>query len=54
MKLYLDLCALKRPFDDQTQERIASETHAVLAIMGRIERGLESMVWSTALTLERR
>ena len=52
MKLYLHMCALKRPFDDQTQERIASETHAVLAIMGRIERGLDSMVWSTALTLE--
>lgn len=52
MKLYLDMCALKRPFDDQIQERIASETHAVLAIMGRIERGLDSMVWSTALTLE--
>lgn len=52
MKLYLDMCTLKRPFDDQTQERIASETHAVLGIMGRIERGLDSMVWSSALTLE--
>ena len=52
MKLYLDMCALKRPFDDQTQERIASETLAVLAVMGRIDRGLDSMVWSTALTIE--
>jgi hypothetical protein len=52
MKLYLDMCALKRPFDDQAQERVALETHAVLAIMGRIERGLDTMIWSTALTFE--
>lgn len=52
MKLYLDMCALERPFDDQTQERIASETRALLAIMARIESGVDSMVWSTVLTLE--
>lgn len=52
MKLYLDLCALKRPFDDQTQQRVASETRAILAVMERIDRGSDSMVWSTALALE--
>jgi predicted nucleic acid-binding protein len=52
MKLYLDLCALKRPFDHQTQDRIIAETQAVLSILDRIESGIDSMVWSTALTLE--
>jgi len=52
MKLYLDMCALKRPFDDQTQQRVASETRAVLAIWGRIERGVDNLSWSTALSFE--
>ena len=33
MKLYLDVCCLKRPFDDQAQPRIRIETEAVLAIL---------------------
>lgn len=52
MKLYLDLCALKRPFDDQSQPRITAETQAVLAILGRIEQGVDSLAWSSVLTLE--
>lgn len=52
MKLYLDLCALKRPFDDQLQERIAAESRSVMAILGRIEVGLDSMVWSVPLVIE--
>jgi predicted nucleic acid-binding protein len=52
MRLYLDMCALKRPFDDQEQERVASDTRAVFAIEARIEHGLDELVWSTALTLE--
>jgi len=27
-RVYLDLCCLNRPFDDQTQERIRLETEA--------------------------
>ena len=33
MKLYLDVCCLKRPFDDQTQPRIRMETEAVLSLL---------------------
>lgn len=33
MKLYLDMCCLKRPFDDQTQPRIRLETEAVLSLL---------------------
>ena len=28
MRLYLDICCLKRPFDDQTQPRIRMESEA--------------------------
>jgi predicted nucleic acid-binding protein len=32
MLLYLDVCCLKRPFDDQAQPRIRLESEAVLAL----------------------
>lgn len=34
MRVYLDLCCLKRPFDDQSQPRIHLESEAVLALVG--------------------
>jgi hypothetical protein len=33
MKIYLDVCCLNRPFDDQTQHRIRLESEAVIAIL---------------------
>ena len=35
MKIYLDVCCLNRPFDDQSQERIRLESEAVITILGR-------------------
>ena len=52
MKLYLDMCALKRPFDDQTQQRIVAETDAIMVILDRVDQGLDSLAWSPALTVE--
>ncbi len=37
MRVYLDVCCLNRPFDDQTQDRIHLETEAILTIMKMIE-----------------
>jgi hypothetical protein len=34
MRVYLDLCCLKRPFDDQSHPRIQLENAAVLALLG--------------------
>ena len=34
VRAYLDICALKRPFDDQTQPRIRLEADAVLELLG--------------------
>src|SRR5262249_23632996 len=39
-RIYLDVCCLNRPFDDQRQERIRLEAEAVLLILGRCEGGV--------------
>ena len=43
IKIYLDVCCLNRPFDDQTQSRIRLESEAVLAILAQCEIG--QWVW---------
>ncbi|WP_373529089.1 hypothetical protein [Nostoc sp.] len=37
--IYLDVCCLNRPFDDQTQERIFLEAEAVLRILAIVQMG---------------
>jgi predicted nucleic acid-binding protein len=37
MKLYLDVCCLNRPFDDQSQGRVRLEAEAVLSILKMAE-----------------
>ena len=44
--LYLDVCFLCRPFDDQNQLRIRLETDAMLLILKRIENGLDRAIIS--------
>lgn len=34
MRIYMDVCCLKRPFDDQSQPRIHLESEAVLSVLG--------------------
>jgi hypothetical protein len=50
--LYLDLNCFNRPFDDQSQDRIAHETAAVFAILQRIIDGVDQLIWSAILTFE--
>ena len=52
MKLYLDMCVLKRPFDDQSDSRIAVETQAVIMLMGWFDAGICAIANSEALILE--
>jgi hypothetical protein len=47
-RIYLDVCCLNRPFDDQCQERIRLESEAILLIL---ERGEIAMDQQT-MTLE--
>lgn len=37
MKIYLDVCCLNRPYDNQRQEKVRLESEAVLFIMTRFE-----------------
>ena len=52
MRLYIDLNCFNRPFDDQSQERIRLETHAVLGILTRIVEGKDALLWSWVLSFE--
>jgi predicted nucleic acid-binding protein len=39
MRVYLDVCCLNRPFDDQTQDRLRLESEAVLLVLSHVEAG---------------
>jgi len=39
MRVYLDVCCLNRPFDDQSQERIRLESDAIESIFRLIQKG---------------
>ena len=51
MRIDLDLCCLKRPFDDQSQPRIRLESEAVLALLRQAGDRTE-FIRSAALDLE--
>lgn len=52
MKIYLDLCAFKRPFDDQSQGRISLETHAVVRILSALTSRVVVLCNSAVLEYE--
>jgi predicted nucleic acid-binding protein len=52
MKIYLDVCCLNRPFDDQTQDRIRLEAEAVLIILKYIELGKIVLINSDVIFYE--
>ncbi|UKO99081.1 hypothetical protein [Nostoc sp. UHCC 0870] len=49
--IYLDVCCLNRPFDDQTQERILLETEAVRIILAHCQIGEWQLLGSKLPTL---
>lgn len=51
MRVYLDMCCLKRPFDDQAQPRIRLESEAVLALISA-PAGTFAFLRGAALDLE--
>ena len=52
MKIYLDVCCLNRPFDDQTQDRIHLETEAIVIILKYVELGKFMLINSDAIFYE--
>src|SRR5918996_700235 len=51
-RVYLDMCCLKRSFDDQRQPRVREEAAAVAAIIARAEDGEIALVRSPAHLVE--
>lgn len=52
MKLYLDLCLLYRPFDDQSNERIKLETQVLLVLLEFVSASKVHFINSFALEFE--
>ncbi|HID27195.1 MAG TPA: PIN domain-containing protein [Methanosarcinales archaeon] len=52
MKIYLDVCCLNRPFDDQTQHRIRLESEAVIAILDHCRSKNWQLVGSEVIDFE--
>jgi predicted nucleic acid-binding protein len=52
VQIYLDVCCLNRPFDDQTQDRIHLEAEAVLLILTHAESGRWQWIGSEVLDYE--
>ncbi len=52
MRVYLDNCIFNRPFDDQSSDRIRSETEAIRIIFDKVSDGSIDIVWSSVLAFE--
>ncbi|NBC18729.1 MAG: nucleic acid-binding protein [Bacteroidetes bacterium] len=54
MRLYLDICAIQRPLDDQNQLRVRAEAEAVLGLLALCEQGAMELVASGVHVVENR
>jgi len=52
VRIYLDVCCLNRPFDDQTQDRIHLESEAVILILKHVRSGNWEWISSEAVDFE--
>jgi len=51
-KIYLDVCCLNRPFDDQSQDRIRLEAEAIIIILAHIEAKDWTLIGSEIIDFE--
>lgn len=52
MRVYMDVCCLNRPFDDQSQHKIHLETEAIKIIFDKIELQKWKIISSEVIDLE--
>ena len=52
MRIYLDVCCLNRPLDDQGRDRIRLESEAVIMLLSRVQSGQDEMLSSEIIELE--
>jgi len=51
-RVYLDVCALSRPFDDQSQVRVQLESNAVALILEHVKETELELIVSTIHDIE--
>ena len=53
MKIYMDVCCLNRPFDNQSQDKVRFETEAIITILKRCNIGKDwRLIGSDIISLE--
>ena len=52
MRVYLDMCCYNRPYDDQSQLKVAMETQSKLHIQNLIKEGMLDLIGSYTLDFE--
>ena len=52
MKIYLDVCCLNRPFDDQSQDRVHLEAEAILSVLNHSKTAGWAVIGSEAIDYE--
>ncbi len=52
MRIYLDNCAYNRPFDDQSNARVRSESESIITILQYVRDHSVDLVWSSAVDYE--
>jgi predicted nucleic acid-binding protein len=52
LKIYLDVCCLNRPFDNQAQDRIHLESEAILSVLNHSQNSNWDIVGSEAIDIE--
>jgi len=52
MRVYLDVCCLNRPFDDQSQDKVRLEAEAIISILKRCEYSGWKLTGSDIIRLE--
>ncbi|MCD8350977.1 MAG: PIN domain-containing protein [Planctomycetaceae bacterium] len=52
LNVYMDVCCLNRPFDNQDQDRIHLEAEAVLSVLSRCQTGVWTLAASDIIELE--
>ena len=51
-RIYMDVCCLNRPFDNQSQDRVFLESESILAVMSHCERGSWTLTSSDMIEYE--
>lgn len=52
MKIYLDVCCLNRPFDDQSEDRIRLESEAIITILSHCHSKEWELIGSEIIEFE--